>query len=123
MAKRLLHKQGSTSGGRLRRGKEQPERSGWPSELPLANLIVIGTSAGGHKALWEVVRELSREIPAAVIIMQHMASKDSSGFQSFKLDAWLQEATRAQVVEIHSAERLRSSVIYICPPGMAVSLK
>src|SRR5215472_546196 len=123
MAKRPLHKQGSTSGEFLRRGKEQAERTGQPTELPIENLIVIGASAGGHKALWEVVRELSREIPAAVIVMQHMAPKDSFRLGSFKLDDWLHDSTHVRVVEIHSTERLRSSMIYICPPGMSVSLK
>jgi two-component system chemotaxis response regulator CheB len=92
-------------------------------ELPLANVIVIGASAGGHKALWEVVREISHDVPAAVIIMQHMASKNVFGLRSFSLDAWLRDATRARVAQIHSGERLRPSVIYVCPPGMSVSLK
>src|SRR5262249_18144978 len=123
MAKRLLDKQGSTSGGRLRRGKEQPERTGQPTELPIENLIVIGASAGGHDALWAVVRERSHDVPAAVIIMQHMAPRDSFELDSFRLDAWLRYATHVPVVQIHSMERLRSSVIYICPSGMSVSLK
>ena len=123
MAKRLLQKKGSNPAGRLRRGKEKPERTGRPTELPLANLIVIGASAGGHKALWEVVRGISHNIPAAVIIMQHMASKETFGLQSFRLDAWLRDATRVPIAQIRSGERLRSSVIYVCPPGMSVSLK
>ena len=123
MAKRRLQKQDPHSAGRLRRGKEQPERTGWLTELPIANLIVIGASAGGHKALQEVVRDISHDIPAAVIIMQHMSSGDSYGLKSFRLDAWLREATRARTVQIQSGERLRASVIYICPPGMSVSLK
>lgn len=69
------------------------------------------------------VREISNDIPAAVIIMQHMASKDSYGLEPFRLDAWLGEATHAQVVQIRSGERLRSGLIYTCPPGMAIFLK
>jgi two-component system chemotaxis response regulator CheB len=86
-------------------------------------VIVIGASAGGHKALWELLREISQDIPAAVIIMQHMAQKDVLGSPSFSLDDWLRDATRARVVPIHSGDRLRASVIYVCPPGMSVSLK
>jgi two-component system chemotaxis response regulator CheB len=118
-----MRKQGANAGGRLRRGEEQPERTGRPTEFPISNLIVIGASAGGHKALWEVVREMSRDIPAAVVIMQHLAPKTTYGLESFKLDAWLREATRVPVMQIHSGERLRPSMIYTCPPGMAVSLK
>ncbi len=61
MEKRLSQTQDSKSAGRLRRSEERPERTGWPTELPIANLIVIGSSAGGHKALWEV-SEKSRTI-------------------------------------------------------------
>lgn len=119
MAKRLLQKTTSNSAGRLRRGSEKPECTGRPRELPLANLIVIGTSAGGHKALWDVVSGIPHNIPAAVIIMQHMASHQTS----FRLDAWLRDATRVPIAQIQSGDRLRSSAIYVCPPGMSVSLK
>jgi chemotaxis response regulator CheB len=122
VAKRAAQKQHSSSIARLRRGKEQPEATGRLTESPIANLIVIGASAGGHKALWEVVKEFSHDIPAAVVIMQHMAGNASHSAQSFQLDAWLREATRARVVQIHSGERLHSSVIYTCPAGMAVAL-
>jgi chemotaxis response regulator CheB len=121
MTKGPLTNNGSTSTDRLRRGGERPERTGRPTELPIHNLIVIGASAGGHKALLEIVRQLSQDIPAALIIMQHM--KHTIGVQSFKLDTWLREATRVPVVEIHSGDRLRSNVIYVSPAGMAISLK
>jgi two-component system chemotaxis response regulator CheB len=123
MAQRPSQKRGSTSAGRLRRSSERQEQTGRTTELPLANVIVIGASAGGHKALWELVREISPDIPAAVIIMQHMAQKDDFGSPSFSLDDWLRDATRALVVPIHSGERVRASVIYVCPAGMSVSLK
>jgi chemotaxis response regulator CheB len=122
MAQKLSQKGGSSSAGRLRRSSERQEQTGRPTELPLANVIVIGASAGGHRALWELVREISHDIPAAVIIMQHLAQKDVFGSPSFSLDAWLRDATRVRVEPVHSRERLHASVIYVCPPGMSVSL-
>jgi chemotaxis response regulator CheB len=121
MAKRDLQEHASAPGDRLRRGNEQPDHTGQIMELPLENLIVIGASAGGHRALREVVREISRDIPAAVIIMQHMAAT-KPGSQSYKLDVWLRDSTRVRVVEISPGERLRSGMMYICPPGMSVFL-
>ena len=121
MPKQSVDRQDSDSSGRLRRGKEQPERTGRATELPLANLVVIGASAGGHKAVWEVVRDLSCDIPAAVIIMQHLGPKEA--VPSFRSATWLGQYTRLQIVQINSRERLRSSVIYTCPPGMAASLR
>ena len=124
MAKTLgVRKQPSTSLDRLRRGRERPERSGRPAELPIPNLIVMGASAGGHTALWEVVREFSDDIPAAVIIMQHMSPRTDFGLQSFRLDDWLRDATQVPVTQIQTRQRLRPSVIYTCPPGVSVCLK
>ena len=37
------------------------------------DIIVIGTSAGGLAALQELVRELPRDLPAAILIVQHAA--------------------------------------------------
>lgn len=122
MSKQPLQDRSSTSDDRLRRSNEQPDCTGQLRELPLENLIVIGASAGGHKALWEVIRELSHDIPAAVVIMQHMAPTNPR-FESYKLDAWLRGASRVRVIEIRAGERLRSGIIYICPPGMSVFLK
>jgi len=123
MAKRLLRNNSSTASIRLRRGREQPERTGRPTELPIANLIVIGASAGGHTALREVLREISHDIPAAVIIMQHLAPNITSGLESFRLAALLRGSTRVPVVQIQSGERMRASAIYTTPPGMTVSIK
>ena len=124
MAKALgVRKQASTSRDRLRRGSEQLERTGRPAELPIPNLVVIGASAGGHNALWEVVRDISPDIPAAIIIMQHMSSTTASRLQAFRLDDWLRDATQVPVTQIHAGQRLQPSMIYTCPPGMSVCLK
>jgi chemotaxis response regulator CheB len=123
MAKKLLREKSAATGDGLRRGREQLEQTGRAMELPLANVIVIGASAGGHKALWEVVKGMSHDIPAAVIIMQHMAHTPAFGLSSFRLDAWLREATRVPILQIHSGERLRAGTIYTTPPGQSVSLK
>lgn len=123
MGQKLSQKQDSKSAGRLRRRGERPERTGRTNELPLSNVIVIGSSAGGHKALWEIIREIPQDIPAAVVIIQHTASKDSSRFEPFRLDAWLRKATHARIVEIQSGQRLEAGLIYTCPPGMSAYLK
>src|SRR5215813_3210012 len=65
------NKKGSTGRDRLRRREPLPEV---PPVSSIENLIVIGASAGGHSAVKEVLRELSPDIPAALIILQHMPS-------------------------------------------------
>src|SRR5215510_3842711 len=114
------NKKGSTDLNRLRRGRQQPEV---PPGSSIENLIVIGASAGGHSALKEVLRELSQDIPAALIILQHMPRTSSSDAAKFRLKDWLQQATRIPVVQISDRERLRMGVIYVVPSGMSVTLR
>jgi two-component system chemotaxis response regulator CheB len=37
------------------------------------NIIVIGVSAGGVEALKNLVRELPRDLPAAVFVVMHLS--------------------------------------------------
>src|SRR5215475_3059030 len=105
----------------LRREGQQPDCTGRVAERPIENLIVIGASAGGHKAIREVLRALPENIPAAVIIMQHLPEKTSSG--PFNFTDWLSDSTAMPIVIIQSDQRLRSGAIYVGPPGSSVSLK
>ena len=66
--------------GRLRREGQQPESFVTLTDLPLDSLIVIGASAGGHRALQEVVRGLSHDLPAAVVILLHSSLRPVSGY-------------------------------------------
>jgi chemotaxis response regulator CheB len=117
MGKRRLSRKDVTSGDRLRRIGEQPERFGKSPEIPIENLIVIGASAGGHTALKEVVRGFSRDIPAAVIIMLHMGGNREGGYQ---LENFLREYTDVPVAPVQSADRLQRGMIYVTPPGQSV---
>jgi chemotaxis response regulator CheB len=107
---------------RLRREGQQPDQTGLDTERSIDNLIVIGASAGGHHAIKEVLKALSRNMPAAVILMQHMSAKSASDFLP-RFTHWLAEATPLPLVLIRSGERIRSGAIYIAPPGMSVTLK
>jgi len=57
-----------TAGQRLRREGERPPDT-------VENLIVIGASMGGQDVIEQVIRGLSDDIPAAIIIMVHSAAK------------------------------------------------
>jgi len=115
------NKKGSTGGDRLRRREQLPEGS--PGSSSIENLIVIGASAGGHSAVKEVLRELSQDIPAALIIMQHMPSTPCFDASQFRLKDWFQQATRIPIVRISDRERLRMGVVYVVPSGMFVTLR
>jgi chemotaxis response regulator CheB len=102
----------------LRRGKPHLENHAGNSRVH--NLIVIGTSAGGHRALKQVVRELLADIPAAVIIMQHLPKTQRD---IFRLGHWLQESTHIPVVVVQGGEPVRDGTIYVSPPGTAVTVE
>ena len=86
------------------------------------NLIVIGASAGGHKALKAVLRGLSHDIPAALIIMQHLGGNDAARPIRFKMEDWLCESSFVPTQVIQSGDRLQRGRIYVTPPGQAVFL-
>lgn len=118
MAKSRLPRKDSTSGDRLRRVDEQPERFRWPAEIPLENLIVIGASAGGYIALKEVVRGFSSDIPAAVIILQHLG-----GVPRHEWENAFAEHTVVPIAVVKSGDRLQRGRIYVTPPGQSVFLQ
>jgi two-component system chemotaxis response regulator CheB len=115
-------KRESTTADRLRRRKQLRQVTGGRPGSSIENLVVIGASAGGHSALKEVLRGLSENIPAALIIMLHTPSTRSMAAQ-FRIKDWLQQATRIPVVEINDGERLRMGVVYVVPAGMSATLR
>ncbi|MBX3302181.1 MAG: chemotaxis protein CheB [Nitrospira sp.] len=108
---------------RLRREGQEADCTGQGTEHPIENLIVIGASAGGHHALKVLLKGLPKNIPAPVIIMQHMAVEMHSGLVPFRFKDWLSESTHIPIVLIRSGDRMRSGTIYIGPPGISVSIK
>jgi chemotaxis response regulator CheB len=108
---------------RLRREGQQPDRTGRITERPITNLIVIGASAGGHDAIRDVLKALPEHLPAAVIIMQHMAAQAPSNPKPFRFQDFLSKSTPMPIVLIQSGERIRSGTIYVGPLGLSVSLK
>lgn len=119
MGKSRLPRKDATSDDRLRRVAEQPERFGKLAEIPIENLIVIGASAGGVTALKQVVRELSREIPASLIIMLHMSDRVATSH----LGDVLRESTVVPIAAAQSGNRLERGRIYVTPPGQSVFLQ
>src|SRR5262245_23821113 len=111
-------------GGCLRRLAEQSEDFCTTGERPLENLIVMGASAGGHTAFKKVLRGLSPDIPAALIIMQHRFARSATvlNLKPFKLENWLREATDIPTQVIKSGDRLQPGRIYVTPPGHSVFL-
>ena len=76
------------------------------------SLIVIGTSAGGMLALIDLVQQLPADLPAAVLVVQHLAPDQRAEY----LAARLGQHTGLQVRLAKHGERLRAGHLYLAPP-------
>ena len=82
----------------------------------IGNLIVIGTSAGGHDALEEIVKDLSTDIPASIIALMHAPVGNE-----YDLKGFLERFTRIPIVPVRSSERLQNKTMFLLPAGKSAS--
>src|SRR5699024_8988727 len=73
-------------------------------------IVVIGTSTGGPKALQTVLSELPKDFPAPIIIVQHMPS----GFTK-SLANRLNHICKIEVKEAVDGEKIQAATAYIAP--------
>jgi two-component system chemotaxis response regulator CheB len=105
-----------TSGERLQR-KGQAKASTRRQREPISNLIIVGASAGGYRAVVDILKDLPGDIPAAIIIIIHSALGSSHG-----LSTSLGRFTSARMVDVEKPERLRQGTIFFPPPGKSLTL-
>lgn len=77
-------------------------------------LVVIGASAGGRTVIGTVLKNLSADIPAAIVVMLHTAP-DSA----YDLSAWFRQLGHIEVVQASENQRLREGVVFVPSPGHA----
>jgi len=75
-------------------------------------VVVIAASAGGLKALSQVLSALPSNFPAAITVVQHLDPKRPS----LMVDI-LKQRTRLRVKQADAGEALQPSTIYIAPPN------
>ncbi len=100
-----------TSAERLRREEASPVQ-GKTDKGPIANLIVIGASAGGHQALSEVFKDFSADIPAAIVVLLHLPLGANPSFKRM-----LGRFSRLPIKEVENEECLQQGFIFVPPPG------
>ena len=104
----------------LRRSEPPPQSSDEQTEgqeRRVRTVIVMGTSAGGRAAIRTVLKELSRDIPAAIVVMLHVAP-DSH----FDLSKWFTQFGHIEIREARQGERLDEGVVFVAPPGNSVTV-
>jgi two-component system chemotaxis response regulator CheB len=73
-------------------------------------VVAIGASTGGPKALLEVISSLPRDLPAAVLIVQHMPE----GFTQ-SLAERLNWQSSLEVREAQDGDRVKPGLVFIAP--------
>ncbi len=77
---------------------------------PQKNLVIIGSSTGGPKALCEIVPGLPRDLPASVLIVQHMPM----GFTR-SLARRLAQISQVEVREAAFGDKLKAGQALVAP--------
>lgn len=76
------------------------------------DIVALAASAGGLKAISEVVSGLPAEFPAPIVVVQHLYPKSLS-----HMAAILSRRTSLQVQQAQEGDRLKPGTIYIAPPN------
>jgi two-component system, chemotaxis family, CheB/CheR fusion protein len=83
----------------------------------MKNLVIIGASAGGLKALEKLVKTLPESTDCAFVIIQHL----SPDFKSLMAEI-LKVHTKLPVQEVSEGMKLEKDHIYLIPPGFSMIL-
>jgi two-component system, chemotaxis family, protein-glutamate methylesterase/glutaminase len=87
-----------------------------PSIIP--TIIAIGTSTGGPKALQDLLAALPSDLPAAVLIVQHMPIGFTEAFAK-RLD----EYCPLQVHEAQEGDVITAGHVYVTPAGKHLTVR
>lgn len=100
-------------------GKAAPaERPLRPSSVDsFRDVVAIGTSTGGPRALHEVICSLPHDFPAPVLVVQHMPPKFTRSLAQ-RLDSF----SPLTVVEAEQGMKVQAGFVYVAPGGLHMEL-
>jgi two-component system, chemotaxis family, protein-glutamate methylesterase/glutaminase len=87
------------------------------AKFTTADIVTIGTSTGGPKALQEILPALPRDLAVPILIVQHMPPGFTSPFAQ-RLNNLCAVAVREAV----QREPIEKGVVYIAPAGMHMTV-
>ena len=101
----------------------EPAAPARPAVLPArhqqqADVVVIGTSTGGPSALQALVPRLPRELPSAILVVQHMPA----GFTRSLADR-LDQRSAVPVREAEDGELVPPGTVLIAPGGVHMKVR
>jgi two-component system chemotaxis response regulator CheB len=82
------------------------------------HLVAIGTSTGGPRALHRVVSQLPAELPAPILIVQHMPPNFTKS-----LAQRLNDASQVNVIEAEDGQLLETGTAYVAPGGWHMAVQ
>jgi two-component system chemotaxis response regulator CheB len=88
-----------------------------PETAAFRHIVAIGTSTGGPRALHEVLTSLPGNLPAPVLVVQHMPPKFT-----FSLAQRLDSFSELHISEAIQGERVLAGHVYIAPGGEHMEL-
>lgn len=84
-----------------------PQADGTPGGI---NVVAIGASTGGPPALQKILRQLRKDFPASILVVQHMAVGFMDGLRE-----WLNNTCALPVKVASQHEQLRPGNVYLAP--------
>ena len=87
------------------------------TEHPKHFIVVTGSSAGGIDALGAFVSKLPPDIPASVVVAQHLSPQHES-----RLAEILKQRTSMPVCTIEGASELKPGTVYLVPPNHDIDI-
>jgi two-component system chemotaxis response regulator CheB len=83
----------------------------------LPEIIAIGTSTGGPKALQEILPQLPADLPTGIVIAQHMPPGFTAPFAK-RLDT----ICKTRVCEAKQGDTIQAGTVYIAPAGRHMTI-
>ena len=96
----------------------RPERLAGRHPSPLSKVIVIGSSTGGPGALYELIPNLPGDIPASILVVQHMPAMFTKS-----LADRLNQLSQIEVKEAEVGDSLRQGYALVAPGNYHMMVK
>jgi two-component system, chemotaxis family, protein-glutamate methylesterase/glutaminase len=89
----------------------KPSEIWWPNPRSAFDLVAIASSAGGLRALTEVLSGLTADFPASIAVVQHLDPRHRSLMADI-----LNRQSRLPIKQAEDGDRVQPGAVFIAPP-------